>query len=177
MLSSNIFLLEGSCLYLFYHRRGNKRRKLAEPKKETHTAHGKKPMKKEAPQVDQPNESQTEITSEALTILIGDIQETSRLVDQKIRIYQDELRKENDDLNPHFVSPGQSNGDQQSLEDKYMQEMKTYQFGEIDIFSVINFIFCEKASISEPRTVLFVQTLYLVQLYLLLTVSFSDGIQ
>lgn len=114
----------------FYYRRGGKRRKLAEPKKETQAAHGKKPMKKEAPQGDQPNESQTEITSEALTILIGDIQETSRLVDQKIRIYQDELRKENNDLNAHFVSPGQANGDQQSLEDKYMQEMKTYQFGE-----------------------------------------------
>ena len=143
-LRMSFSLKDLASINLFYQYRGNKRRKLAEPKRETHPAHGRKSMKKDTAQGDQPNESHTEITSEALTILIGDIQETSRLVDQKIRIYQDELRKENDDLNPHFISPGQSNGDQQSLEDKYMQEMKTYQFGEIDFFSIINIVFYEK---------------------------------
>ena len=72
-----------------------------------------------------------ELASEALTVLIGNIRDTSILVEQRIADYEKRIRLErNADENLEKNGSVRGKKNEQSLEEQYMQEMKTHQFGK-----------------------------------------------
>ena len=107
--------------------RGSKKRKTTEPKKGLKL---KEPLKEPTMQTEEAVDGPSEMATEALNILIKDIQETSNLVEARIKSYQQRLLRENrqSELEARGLLKSDNN-EQRSLEENYLTEMKGYQFG------------------------------------------------
>ena len=103
-----------------------KKKKSSESKRGTQVP---KPVKQDPNQTDRFEDSSPELASEALTLLIGNIQETSKIVQRQIKSYEQRIKEERDhNLEMHLGNDEENN--EQSIEEKYMMEMKEYQFGK-----------------------------------------------
>ena len=95
------------------------------------SAHVSKPIEQIQNQAKQSADGSSELASEALTLLIKNIQETSTVVQMRIRSYEQKMKEERDhDMN--MDCNGAEETVERSLEDIYMEEMKMHQFGKID---------------------------------------------
>lgn len=87
-------------------------------------------MKKEPDEADQREDGSPEVASEALSLLVANIQETSDVVQKQIRVYEQKMKEEREHRNELNLDESNAGGDEHSLEEKYMLEMKEHQFGK-----------------------------------------------
>lgn len=107
--------------------RSSKKRKPGDTKKGSQASRLGKKVPDEA---EQKEDGSPEVASEALSLLIANIQETSTIVRRQIRNYEQKLKEERDHGKELLLENGsKDSNDEQSIEEKYMFEMKDHQFG------------------------------------------------
>ena len=96
-----------------------------------------RPIRQDPDQSDQVEDGSPELASEALTLLIENIQETSQIVQRQIKSYEQRIKEERDHNKELHLNDNGNGDNERSVEETYMAEMKDYQFGNSSKLCII----------------------------------------